>query len=529
MKLRFESPETVRNIEVKLEGISFSRCAIPQTEEDQRRRKKESYAIEIHKFLYKTQVVFPPREVEFASTTHQFTLPAGEHNFNFSFRIPEYSNCGAIKQPAPLSLSRIVIDSSGVEYARESSSHQYGPLPPALSDMSKIASVRYFLKATVHRTSFLKSNIRIYQPIVYITPDILDSGYNPNEVRFARRQVSLPIDPRYLREGSFSGSDSKNGGNSNDSSKKQGFFKSMFSAPQTTQSPSSSTLNVLFDMRFPTYFNPTKGLPIRLFVMQTSDPRQSKLATGDLYLEELVIKLYATTDTRAQSYTKTHTHSLTLMHHVGMHVALPLSEFTSANIPRLGSIWEVELPNALWEKVRIPDSVAPSFSTCNITRNYSFEVVAGLVATPNARPNYVSVIGEIKLLSGIMAMSGWDAPPREPQVESENKFTPTGGAPKPNHNNNNNVAGDAPPPSYNEVISSELTGSNSGSGSGSGSGSASGSGSVGGGGEALPPPRPPRPGSQNNGRPQQIETRRTFQQSNDYFSNLESFDADTKS
>lgn len=396
LKLRFQSPETVRNIQMKLEGVSFSRTPIPQSEEERRKNRKESYAIEIHKFLYLTEIVFPPREVDLASTTHQFTLPAGEHAYDFAFKIPDITACESTKQPGALSFSRFVIDNKGIDYARETSSHFSGPLPPALSDMAQIASVRYFLKATVNRTSFMRTNLRIYQPFIYISPDSVEP-WRLNEIRYARRQLSVPLGPGGGGSSAEAEQYAAASADSKKSKSKKGFLKSLFVAdPVLATVPS---LPIIFDMRFPTYVNPLQELPIRLFVIQTSDPHTKTMPT--LYLDSLTFKLYATTDTRSQTYVKRHTHSVTLLTQADMMVALPPVEFDAATLPTLGQVWEVELPRALWQNVRIPDTVAPSFRMCNITRNYSFEVVAGFVVVPGEKPRFVSVIGEIQILSGI--------------------------------------------------------------------------------------------------------------------------------
>lgn len=499
--LNFDSPETVRDITVKLEGVSFSRVPIPQDEYEKRKKKKERFAFEIHKFLYKSQIVFPPKQVAQASNSNQFTLPAGNHEFDFSIVLPPNTDCPDIKQPSPYSLSRLVIDSSGIDYARDATSHFAGPMPPALSDMKEIASVRYFLKATVHRASLLRMNTRVYHPIVYITPDILDINVSATEIRFARRQVAVWMEKpssQYLEK-------LENDANSTPvPEKKKSRFKSLFSGPSAPVAITEpSTLPIMLDMRYPNYFNPTQTLPIRLFVINMTSPT---LIPGPrvLYLQELTFKLYATTDTKAQAYNKQHTHSLTLLNSTNMLINFPLSEFSPTTVPNLNDVWEAELPSSLWEKVKIPDSVAPTFQTCNIRRSYSFEVIAGFSMVPGATPNYVSIVGDIKLLSGITANNCPEL--SIPPLPQDNKGK-QGTVPAPNSKTANKPGPSANsdlPPSYGEVVRSEVLSDGS---------------------EQQAPPQPPRPGQAlgiNN------RDRRSYQQSNSYYSGLESFDPDAK-
>lgn len=538
--LHLDSPETVRNITVKLEGVSFSRVPIPQDEEDRRRKRKERYALEIHKFLYHTQVVFPPKKVELAASSRQFTLPGGDHQFDFCFDIPATTECSDVKQPAPYSLSRLVIDSTGIDYARDATSHFRGQLPPALSDMNEICSVRYFLKATIHRTSMLKMNIRVYQPIIYISPDNFDPSIDANETRFARRQVSV-----WLEKPSEAQKQQALKMNQNPQQQRRGLLRSIFSS-SNAQVPEAASLPLMLDMRFPNYFNPVKQLPIRLFVINLTDPKTFR-GSPIIYLNELTFKLYATTDTRAQMYGKQHVHSLTLMSQLQMSINLPLSEFMPANVPGLNDVWEAELPQSLWEKVRIPDNVAPTFQTCNIKRSYAFEVIAALSTIPGAAPNYVSVVGDVKLLSGISPTAkDWIPQPPPSKVYPSSQSGTTSGQTAPS---SEKEWIPQPPPSETYTESSAASGSTLGQSSEAFTGPATGSaplvdvGAVPG--DAPPsysdvvevgaPPRPPRPQGQAGTAPPSsappggpIDQRRSYQQSNSYFSGLESFDPDSK-
>ena len=44
----------------------------------------------------------------------------------------------------------------------------------------------------------------------------------------------------------------------------------------------------------------------------------------------------------------------------------------------LGHGKDMEIDANLWNQIPIPNTVAPSFETCNVTRNYSLDIKVGL-------------------------------------------------------------------------------------------------------------------------------------------------------
>lgn len=428
-------------------GISQSRVPVPHGDIDSRRKRKESKkdAIEIHKFLYETQTVFPPKEIQTASTSKEFTLPAGSHVYDFSLVIPDNVGCESIKQAGSLSLSRLVIDSSGIDYARAASAHFAGPLPPSLSDMENIASVRYFLKATVSRTSFLKMNIRVFKPIVLLPPDQPYQG-NPREVLFVRRDVTIGQGPP--QDLSSSDLDGRRGRRKG---KGTGGFMYFLNGGGSLSSPLSGsggpTANITFEMRYPgsAAFVPVKPeLPFKLYAISTTNPANFKLG-GPMKLQDLLIKLYATTSTRAQEFQKEATHSLTLFETHNLNVTLDWSTAKHISNPQYGERWEIEFSSALWEKVVIPDFVPPSFTTCNIKRRYTFEVIGGFASTSNSPSQLVSLITNVTVMSGLSKKSN-------PVVPARREKDPP--PPADAH------ANEAAPPSYTTVVYEDEYGGN---------------------------------------------------------------------
>lgn len=155
--------------------------------------KSNKFAYEIHKFLYKVQTVFPPRDVQEASSMKHFTLPAGDYSFPFKITIPENMVCDTLHQPSSLSISRFELGSKGITYIKDASAHTVSQLPPPLSDMGKKAYVRYYVKATVNRASILKKNIRIFQPLKFLPKD-LEIPRGLPQFLFIRRSISFRLD-----------------------------------------------------------------------------------------------------------------------------------------------------------------------------------------------------------------------------------------------------------------------------------------------------------------------------------------------
>lgn len=401
--------------------MSQSKVPIPM-ENSRKQSKKDAY--EIHKFLYVTQTLFPPRELRQASA-YDFTLPAGKHAYDFSLVIPDRLECQTVKQPGSLSLSRFVIDRSGLDYARSASNHMEGPLPPSLSDVDKHAIVRYFLKVTVSRSSILKTNIRVYKPIIFLPPDAMN--YPSHNLLFVRRDAVLTI--------------SKNLGPPARTPEKKSSFRSFISA---TVSPRevSTNVTITFEMRYPerAIFTPLrKGLPLKLFVNGSSS---SILADSNIKLEKLTFSLFSITDTRAQSYMKTNTFSLALFERNVSHW-LDWSKAVQKPNSLGGNLLELELPESLYKDAFIPDFVPPTFEMCNIKRNYQLEV-SGLFTSSNMSRT-VSLIANISIMSGLSRHQQ----PMLPNRPSANVSFPAQQGVVADEN------GDMPPPSYQSVLSEE--------------------------------------------------------------------------
>ena len=83
--LRVPRPENVSSIVVKLEGEARTRLMAPVRPD---RPDKQRPVLEVHKFLYKTQLVWPANtRPEDLNPKASFTIGTGEHEYPFQFKV----------------------------------------------------------------------------------------------------------------------------------------------------------------------------------------------------------------------------------------------------------------------------------------------------------------------------------------------------------------------------------------------------------------------------------------------------------
>lgn len=93
-------------------------------------------------------------------------------------------------------------------------------------------------------------------------------------------------------------------------------------------------------------------------------------STETVFLSMLQIELIGYTHVRAHDLTRSESRSWVIMSQSNMNI--PLGEPSDP----VGKEWNV--PSRYWENIPLPNTVAPSFDTCNISRNYELEIRVGL-------------------------------------------------------------------------------------------------------------------------------------------------------
>lgn len=166
---------------------------------------------------------------------------------------------------------------------------------------------------------------------------------NPNEETYARRQHQFSkIQPGSKKKSIFS-----RGSNS---------LRDIYSEPP----------RVSVDARLP---NPSiltcnEPVPLRLLAKRLNE------GPDIIFLQMLQVELIAYTKILAHDLTRTESGSWVVMSRSNMNIPLGKPE------DPIGTDWTID--PGLWNRLPLPNSVAPSFETCNIERSYELEVRVGL-------------------------------------------------------------------------------------------------------------------------------------------------------
>ncbi|KAI5959765.1 uncharacterized protein KGF55_004997 [Candida pseudojiufengensis] len=380
---------TLNWIQVKLEGISSTQLSIPKQLNNRKDRdKKEKLIKDDHKVLYDTQIVFPPDNVRQVSQAKDFTLAPGNYSYGFEFKIPLNNSCvkmGGITNKVSLNLKTFDVminngnfNSTFVKNKANQFINEYGvplngsnqkgsikppqnqqqhyhitsQLPPSLSGIGDFAKIKYFLKVTCKRSSFLKTNLRAYDPFIFLPldldmnnrpllgnqefevdyreafvrkelifrnriPEIVGVKFPTNSTRKTNEKKALPAVPNIApkKQGLISrlfGSDSNVSSSLNTSNV---YSQASHQIPHSSSEkprkfiPEINAKDVPFSFeirfRYPAFLIPTKPPSFKLFLISSLNPQRYSLAEygkpdesnglGIIYLQKLTITLTSTT------------------------------------------------------------------------------------------------------------------------------------------------------------------------------------------------------------------------------------------
>jgi hypothetical protein len=291
---------------------------------------------DISQLLYQVQTVFPGPELSETSTNPQYTLLAGQYVYPFKFKLPFNNNC--VKNTSLL--RDLKVGQLNVQFAPDTSQHVKKTLPPTLSGFPGEAEIKYYVKATVVRPKFYQENLRSVVDIKFL-PIEPPRPADRHEETFARRKQQFQKYPAGQPQ-------------------KPLFKKS--SGPEEEAEPPAFQV----DARLP---NPAiltcnETIPLRVLVQKMND------SDASVYLSMFQIELIGYTSIRAHDLKRTESGSWVLTSLANMNMPL--------NNPSDKSQREWRLPPRLWDNLPLPNTVAPSFDTCNISRRYELEVRVGL-------------------------------------------------------------------------------------------------------------------------------------------------------
>ncbi|KAF1935832.1 arrestin [Clathrospora elynae] len=441
--LKVPNLTNISSVIVKLEGESRTRLLAPI---HPNRPDRQRPVLEVHKFLYKTQVVWPPnvRPEELAlNPKAAFTINAGSHEYPFQFKIPLNTQCQQTNNP----ISNVSFSNAIPEFAKTATHHIKATLPPSLAGFPGEAEIRYFVKVTVNRPQFFKENPRAMANFTFLPIEPPRPERTDGEA-YARRQHEFLENAPSVAAG-----------------KKPG----LFDKKTPTTAPGSVPPRVAIDARLPNpaILTSNQDLPMRLLV------RNISARTKNIYLQMLQIELIGYTKVRAHDVSRTESNSWILCSFSNM--AIPIGAPTDAVNT------EIPINAEYWSGKPIPNDVPPTFSTCNLSRYYELEIRVGigygsyrhgedqLIVLPLRLPVEVySGIAPPKALldAGFNAEAGKPANLNVPSTQPQAPHTPT----TPTHagfSSANAFAGqptqahaapayDDAPPSYEDAIGQDL-------------------------------------------------------------------------
>ncbi|KAK8069515.1 hypothetical protein PG994_006131 [Apiospora phragmitis] len=463
--LGLNRPENVGNIVIKLEGESTTALSAPEFDYDRRRASTPGpgygdIVTENHKLLYMVQQIYPDERSMGASAMG--AMPG--------LKLPLNNICGDPHAMAKLngvggvggSANQGLLGLGGYRTMDGTKQlmlqHVKSTLPPSLTGFPREAEIRYYIKVTIQRPGFFKENWR-YQVGFKFLPIEPPRPPKTTQEAFARRPFAFkPRSPApYKQKRSFFGSNKTSAENADEGQERP------------------PTIEMSARLPFPSILTCNQPVPLRLIA------KKLEPSTAQVYVISLEVALIGFTSVRAHHLQNTEVTRWVVCSESNMQIP--------AGKPQdpVGS--EFVIPDGLWANLPLPNTIAPSFTACNLQRRYELEVKIGLSwGLPNPKGKDVVLypqmiylplkLSKVEIFSGIsppaqlLDSSSYrpqqtaPQPPSLPPRQSGATSSQQQQQPPPPHDalyppqlGPNDVPGhdDAPPPSYDEAMAQELT------------------------------------------------------------------------
>lgn len=410
--LNLDRPETIGNIIVKLEGESRTALAIQPPRRDEYNGPR-NIVTENHKILYRVFQVYPDDGVA-------LSFKPGAHEFKFNFKVPLNNICHDARAISSVMGIRGVggVGNAGLlgkggfrtmdGTKQLMLAHVKSTLPPSLTGFPQKAEILYYIKVTIQRPGFFKENWR-YQvgfKFLPIEPPRPDSQARQ---AFARRPFAFK--PRTPLSG------------------RRSFFGSRPTAGSNGAGQNPPSVEICARLPFPSILTCNEPIPLRLIAKKLAPvPEQ-------VHLTALEIALVG--------YTHIRVANLEEVERTRWIVASALNLSVALGSPTDSIDTEFEIPNAFWAARRLPNTVAPSFTACNLIRRYELEIKLslswGLPGTGKGSGLLPQVVSLPLTLSKIDVFSGIKPPAQLLQTANTASMTAT--AATPTSGSGVNVAG----------------------------------------------------------------------------------------
>lgn len=371
--------EQIGAIIVKLEGESRTALGIPSdnsTHGVPHRDMPSSGDViyENHKILYKVAQAFPD---ERASIPGPIVLAPGQHRFPFEFKFPFNNSCGNTEAMAKiggvvnaggfapgsglfgLGGIRVMDGTKQLMY-----SHVTKTLPPSFTGFPGEAEIRYYVKTTIQRPGLFKENWRQHVGLKFL-PIEPPRPAKSNQEAYARRPFTFqPRTPPSTAP----------------QNKKRTSFFGRSATPQSSSSPAGGSnlappdgqpvvetppsIEMSARLPHPPILTCNKPIPLRLIA------KKMVPSNAEVYMVALQIDLIGRTIVRCQDLVNNEVNRWVIVSRQGL--SIPVSKPADA----VGA--EVVLDDVIWGNVALPNTVMPTFLTCNLSREYQLEVRIGL-------------------------------------------------------------------------------------------------------------------------------------------------------
>ncbi|KAI1462764.1 hypothetical protein F4805DRAFT_9246 [Annulohypoxylon moriforme] len=391
--------ENIGNVIVKLEGESRTALTVPSPgDRDDYYHARPPGGVmggdvitENHKILYRVFQVYPD---DGASIPFQ----PGMHEFKFNFKMPLNNICHDEKAMTSLLGLGGIGGSSGFRTMDGTKQlmlqHVKSTLPPSLTGFPQEAEIRYYLKVTIQRPGFFKENWR-YQVGFKFLPIEPPRPAKTSQEAFARRPFTFrPRAPQHHRKSLF-GNKSPGPG-----------------ADDPNQLPPNIEMSAR--VPFPSILTCNEPLPLRIIARKLAPTTTRE---QQVYVTALEIALIGYTQVRVQNLENTEVTTFPIFS--APRLSPPIALFASPSDP---VDTEFEIPKSLWADKRLPNTVAPSFRTCNLARRYEIQMMitlswgtqpsgSSISLAPGKQPLAQAITLPLKL-SNVEVFSGI-APPQE--------------------------------------------------------------------------------------------------------------------
>ncbi|KAI8633662.1 hypothetical protein F5Y19DRAFT_247675 [Xylariaceae sp. FL1651] len=417
--LSLNRPETIGNIIVKLEGESRTALSLqPQGRDDY--NMGGNVVTENHKILYRVFQVYPDDGVA-------LPFQPGQHEFKFNFKVPLNNIChdaraisslmgvggvGGVGNPGLLGKGGFRTMDGTKQLMLL---HVKSTLPPSLTGFPQEAEIRYYIKVTIQRPGIFKENWRYQVGFKFLPVEPPRPKLSQQEA-FARRPFTFkPRTPLPTRKS---------------------FFGSKPTAANVSNSAGQTPPSIEMSARlpYPSILTCNEPIPLRLIA------RKLVSAQEQVYLTALEVALVGYTHIRVANYENVERTIWIVASALNLSIAL--------GSPTDPPDTEFEIPKTVWATQRLPNTIAPSFKTCNLARRYELELKLslswGLPGSGKSSSGSLAQVVSLPLtLSKVEVFSGIRPPPQLLQTATTGTVSTNTNT---NSNTNENGAAPRPPP-----------------------------------------------------------------------------------